>query len=165
MKPVDQTRFGMGDFKADPIVAPGDCYSASLASLLECELDDLPDEQALIPKWKAQNKKLDDHKDSWAWYWVRLQDWLAAFRGLMMLDVKPDQQISNTTSFFALAGGVGPRGLNHSIVVEIGSDPEGAHPIGDLWTPAHDPHPSRAYLGGAQPFDFTLLVNVVPHID
>jgi hypothetical protein len=103
MKPVYQTKFGDKE---------GNCFAACLASLLEIEIDSVPDFYALYRS---------------AWY-LRFQDWLQQFGlvAVMFSDLPNDFP----RNLYYLVGGESERGILHSCVAyneEIVHDP---HPSG-----------------------------------
>lgn len=88
MKPVFQTRFGNSPD------APGNCFSACVASIFECRLSDLPDEAAIVQeiirevgfaKWSSWPPRFQLGK-SWERLWGATQAWLVR-QGLTMLEV------------------------------------------------------------------------------
>lgn len=124
MIPVDQTCFRGPD--AAEGEAPGNCFAACIASLLECSLDEVPQPTA-------------EDREDWADYWTRVAEFLR-LRGFHMVDGKAkafwstESALDTPFSGYWIASGPSPRGpWNHSIVVR-GADM------------AHDPHPSRAGL-------------------
>ncbi len=113
MTPVDQTRLH------DPARGvPGNCMQAALATLLDLQIDDVPDFAA---------GELADTGPRLKAYWQRVDDFLAV-RGLYRIGI-PEQGLPG----LHLASGLSPRGAGH-VVVRSG------------WQTVHDPHPSRADL-------------------
>lgn len=126
MKPVDQTTFAPRAGEG-----AGNCLAACVASLLELDLDAVPN-FAAIPIARGSAKQ--------HWF-VEFETWLAA-RGLAIsiwyVTEKTDWYASPGT--YLLANGKSPRGdFSHVVVCQV---TEGAAEI------VHDPHPSRAGLDG-----------------
>jgi hypothetical protein len=127
MKPIDQTRFGF-DGKDE---APGNCWAACIASILELELDELPDE---VPFWEEHGIK------SWEPYKNHMFKWLFD-RELTLIDVQCGKICYNGPQEFfqplCILSGPSPRNnrVNHA-VVSCGTNI------------IHDPHPSRDGLVG-----------------
>ncbi len=110
MKPVMQTKFG----------DEGNCFNASLASILELDLDQIPN--------------YDGRTDS-GW-WRKYNIWLTKEFGLSMVHLSAKGCKSwfiDECNTFCLCSGKSARGLEHSCV-GIG---------GKI---VHDPHPSDAGL-------------------
>lgn len=132
MTPVFQSRFS--DHPAG-----GDCFAACLATILDVEL-------AAVPAPTVADRETEG---TWLDYWPRLADFLAS-HGLTVLLVTGEASIWTPTALAAdgpgalyIAGGPGPRGVDHSVVMSEGD------------VLAHDPHPdgggllevrSRSYL-------------------
>src|SRR4051812_28515116 len=122
MKPVYQTIFGNGK-NGQP---SGNCFAASIASILELPVEEVPNFCA--------------HED----FIQRLNSWLAP-RGFFYLEVqvaaglKPEEIFMWAGSH--IISGDGPRGLRHSVV-------------GFAGVIAHDPHPSGAGLLTQEEFGF-----------
>lgn len=113
MIPVDQTRLH------DPERGvPGNCMQAAVATILDLELDAVPD---------FTGGELVDTGPRLKAFWQRLDDFLMS-RGFYRLGV-PEQGLPG----LHLASGTSPRGVGH-VVVRNG------------WQTVHDPHPSRADL-------------------
>lgn len=119
LKPVDQTRF---------VPDKGNCFAACVASLLELNIDDVPNFVFLEPDWIKAT-----------------QEWLAG-RGLGMLALFTHEAgyFGNLyplpAGLLCIIGGKSPRGdFGHAVVAR-------AH----AWKfdVIHDPHPSRAGLAG-----------------
>ena len=131
MKPVMQTRVGV-----DPN-APGNCFTACVASILECSIADLPDEAAIVEELKAEHGgKWDTFPDrfklgkSWPRLWDATQRECVR-RGLWMLEVSaplPDLQ-KMPDDCWCIISAPSPRGINHACV-------------GRGERVVHDPHPS-----------------------
>lgn len=100
---------------------PGDCFQASLASILELPLDGVPNRDA---------------KD-WADYMLEVFEFLNTL-DLFMLEVAWEDIRVNSANFMGfpsywIDGGTTRRGTQHSVVMEQDSL-------------AHDPHPSKGGL-------------------
>lgn len=118
---------------------PNGCTAACIATLTGIPLDELPhppiDADPAI--WFGR-EGVDLRND----YMGRLHDVLHRhgwYFGAILAGPKPRG--------FALAGGIGPRGVPHHVVVKDG----------ELW---HDPHESRAGLVSVESYD--ILIQVVP---
>lgn len=120
---VDQTRFGGPNH---PIEEQGNCLAACVATLLSLPLDEVETyldgvtAEALEARW-----------------WERFCSWLRA-RGMTALylpwgDPSPEAYTYGRPGLAYIANGMGPRGLEHSVVYCDGKQ-------------FHDPHPSRAGL-------------------
>lgn len=130
MRPVTQTRFGWPE---------GNCLMACVASILEVDLEALPD------LYEAQQEREDG---SW---WNALHEALKE-RGWSCVYVGWDTDIAAPQGY-AIAGGDSPRedvvndkgeNAGHTVVVKDGRV-------------VHDPHPSRDGLGGT-PNDYIVLL-------
>lgn len=120
MRPVHQTKFGRPD---------GNCFAACVASVFEIPIEDAPDLSA------GEQRGL---------HWLQVvQEWLAP-RGLWYCDVKFDGILPLG---YHLIGGMGPRGLPHSVV-------------GCNGKMVHDPHPDGSGLVDVQ--DFGLFITRDP---
>lgn len=126
MKPVDQTRFGIEEHLTE---APGNCWPACIASILECDLSNVPDEADF---WEPGMT----HSQSWRLYEPAVHKWLHE-RGLLLLEVKCSAVFFSGQRFdpLCIMSGPSPRNpeVNHA-VVGCGNEI------------IHDPHPSRAGL-------------------
>jgi len=122
MKPVDQTAFTPTD---------GNCFTASLASLLEISLEDVPDLSG--PVW-----------DSWRKAIRTINNWLS-YQNLCYVEIDIDRRgrilPPKMPPVYCLLSGQSPRlkGCDHTVV---------GRGDGDNFEIVHDPHPSRAGLGG-----------------
>jgi hypothetical protein len=117
MKPVTQTQTGVGNLRAN-------CLMAAVASILEVELDTLPD------IYEAEQRGL-------AWF-VALKD---ALLPLGVVPVRYDQASDHFPQIapdgYHIACGKSPRSNeSHAVVAKDGFI-------------VHDPHPSRAGIDGA----------------
>lgn len=122
--PVLQTRF------REPGGPPaGNCFAACLASLLECPIGDVPYTVGLVD------------------WWSPIVDWLAE-RGFAPLHVPAQGFAAGAEDLLCIAGGMGPRGIPHSVLWR-------RHKV------VHDPHPSGGGLVG-EPKDFVFLVPLDP---
>jgi len=91
MKPVFQTIYGHPD---------GNCFAACVASILEMELEDVPN-------------FCGDYRDKWTY---ELNKWLLQF-GLGALTVEFQDEIPIKHGY-CCAGGKGPTGIMHSVVMK-----------------------------------------------
>ncbi len=141
MKPVMQTRFGQNSD-----VGSGNCFSACVASVLECTLDDLPDEAWIIAGLRAKHAdKWEDWPDRFKWgkSWERLWEETqqeCRKRGLFMLEVKGP--FTGGDDVYCIISGKSPRAdYDHSCV-------------GRGLNIIHDPHPDG---GGVAEEDRTYI--------
>lgn len=127
MKPIQQTRLTPQE--------GGNCYAASIASMLECELDEVP--QLQPGEWNTD--------EGWDAYHSRMHAWLAA-RNLIPLRF-PAQDDWKPCGY-ALAGVKSPRfaGFEHSVVALDGEI---------VW----DPHPQCS--GGPYEIDNWVIFQVI----
>lgn len=126
MKPITQTRFAIDVPLKE---APGNCWAACIASILELDLSDVPDEANY---WKPGMS----HQQSWRLYEPAVHQWLSD-RGLLLLEVKVDATYFSGREFdpICIISGPSPR------------NPEFQHAVvGKGFEIIHDPHPSRAGL-------------------
>ncbi len=126
MKPVDQTRCNCGDLLTE---APGNCWTACIASILELPLADVPDEAAF---WKPGLRQAQ----SWIPYEKAMFAWLRQ-RGLLLVEIKlPDVFFrGDDWDPLCILSGPSPRNPEvHHAVVARGT------------TIIHDPHPTKAGL-------------------
>ncbi len=106
MKPVYQTKFGATE---------GNCLAACIASLLETDIDDIPD----------FSPRPDD-----------MVHWTAHFRkffkerGLLAEWFNPDLKYATPAGIYYLAWGTSPRGLPHSVIYRNGKLVHDPHPEG-----------------------------------
>ena len=141
MKPVNQTKFGYPE---------GNCLMACVASILEVDLDALPDlfEECCTPLDDGEGVTWDDGN-----WWdvlqqsVRAHGWEAVYRG-----DHPEQHPGG----YAIAGGPGGRAFD-----EQGEDV--GHCVvyvdGEM---VHDPHPDKTGLSG--PIEDWILLDKGAHI-
>jgi len=126
MKPVTQTRLH------DPsgLSAPGNCWTACIASLLECELAELPDEATF---WKPGMTPAE----SWIPYQKAMLAFLWREHGLTLVEVRSTNVLfhAGVDMPYSILSGPSPRDqqINHA-VISRGNEI------------VHDPHPSRAGL-------------------
>ena len=131
MKPVMQTRVGNNPD------APGNCFSACVASILECSLADLPDEAEIVARirqevgavqWAEWPDRFKWNK-SWERLWAETQAECLR-RGLWMLEVSaPLPFLAEPPEVvWSIISAKSPRGLPHAVV-------------GCGTRIAHDPHP------------------------
>lgn len=130
MTPVDQTRFGL-DGKDE---APGNCWQACVAAILDLPLAEVPDE---AEDWKPGMRP----RQSWIPYQKRVHRWLFS-RGLVLIEAKTGSvcyagPIELWKQTAVIMSGPSPRNPQvHHAVVAHGNEI------------VHDPHPSRAGLVG-----------------
>lgn len=123
MKPVMQTVTGRH----------GNCFSACLASLFECDIDDVPN-------------FYDVAGDDDAAWWGAVRDWLRARGfGIMFLELKDPAHIGLFEGWFIVSGKSG-RGLDHATVWRDGEM-------------RHDPHPTKEGLIEADGIDMIYPLN------
>lgn len=125
MKPIDQTKFGSPE---------GNCFAACLASILEIPLEEFP----VVSKTKQ--------------YWIDKFNRFLEPYGIFLLLIQG--KYSDNEHYFppdglvCVASGMGPRGLQHSVV----------------WYKnkvLHDPHPSREGLV-ERPVDYAFIIPYDP---
>lgn len=117
MKKVYQTKFGKG----------GNCFPACLASILEIDIEKVPNFQEPVGEW-----------------YIKYKQWLNQF-GLDLVGVTNwDNWPEGRPKVFSIVSGMGPRGLQHSVI----------YFDGDM---VHDPHPEG---GGVK--DITDWIYLVP---
>jgi len=106
MKPVYQTKFGDGE---------GNCFAACIASLLEIDIDSIPDFYQL-------------YKNEW---WLKFIEWIEPF-GLtpIMLNDDPTNKLPIHNCYY-LVGGMSPRGIGHSVIYLNGNLVHDPHPNGE----------------------------------
>jgi hypothetical protein len=116
----------------------GDCYRAAIASVIECEIEDLP--RPLIKEsWSKYCFKLDEK--------LKTMGWMTTQYGIRT--IKEGMLSSPDTDGYVLALGKSPRfngtdRINHFIVWRNGL--------------AHDPHPDN--LGILDIIDFEILTKI-----
>lgn len=140
MKPVMQTGFGYPE---------GNCFMASVASVIECELSDLPDLFSECCVWDDGKTVWNDDKNHW---WDVTQRGLKKL-GWYILTIYP---ATGVPAGYALAGGDSPRAetvneegkkVGHIVVVLDGKL-------------VHDPHPDGTGLLG-EPTEHYVLVRLL----
>lgn len=127
MKPVMQTRIG------DDPDAPGNCFTACIATIFEVDLSELPDEAKIVEELKAEGEwgtvPRFNRNRAWSRFYQAIQTWLFSRFGLRMIELNFKGMCRPPLDgIVAIANGKSPRGIEHS-VVSIG---------GEL---VHDPHP------------------------
>ena len=126
MKPVDQTRFGI---ELPLSEAPGNCWAACIASILELPLSEVPDEADF---WKPGM----NHRQSCRIYEPAVMLWLRD-KGYILVEVPMKGVFFRGEEWNppCILSGPSPRNneVNHA-VVGVGNKI------------VHDPHPSRAGL-------------------
>ena len=143
MKPVDQTRCNCGDHSTE---APGNCWAACIASLLEVPLAEVPDEANFWKPGMSQSQSYRPYEKA-VFAWLRE-------RGVLLVEVKlPDVFYrGGDWNPYCILSGPSPR------------NPEVQHAvIGQGATIIHDPHPSRAGLlkieGNPWWYEFVVPIN------
>jgi hypothetical protein len=133
MKPVDQTEFMVGDG-----VKRGNCLMASLASIIECSLEELP-------------QYTNDH-DNGAWWDLLLA--ACESRGFTAIYWTNGEVNKPFKPYgYHIASGPSPRGnFGHSVVALDG-------------TIVHDPHPSRLALKERMPITSWILIYPLANAD
>lgn len=123
MKPVDQTQL------YDPThqSPPGNCWSACIASILECTLDELPNEAHYWQPGMHPRK-------SWPPFYNAMICWLAK-RNLTLIEIRTDNIEVDWGDSYEILSGPSPRDNNilHSVVGYAGKI-------------VHDPHPTKQGL-------------------
>ncbi len=133
MIPVDQTRFGCNDPNEPADIAPGNCWAACLASILEKPLNEIPDE---LNHWKPGMKPWD----SWIPYQKEAHKWLHSI-GYVLVEIRMNNVFyagpEECFDMYCIQSGPSPRNPKcfHAVVAK-----------GPLIV--HDPHPSRLDLAG-----------------
>lgn len=125
MIPVNQTRFAT-DSETE---APGNCYAACIASILELKLRDVPDEANY---WKPGMS----NKESWIPYNKEVHKFLRE-RGLTLIEI-PEKSVffgGEIFDCYSIISGPSPRNnsVNHAVVGQGNSF-------------VHDPHPSKNFI-------------------
>ncbi len=153
MKPVFQTRFGQ-----DPD-GPGNCFSACVASVLECTLAELPDEAEIVGRLKVEHAgKWETWPDRYKWgkSWERL--WAETQReclkrGLWMLEVADPlpYEAAPPEEIWTIISAKSPRGLPHACV-------------GQGRRIVHDPHPEGGGVAEAKR-TYIFFVAINPAVD
>lgn len=118
MKKVYQTKFGKPE---------GNCFPACLASILEIDIDQVP----------------NFHEGNGVWY-KKYREWFNKYDLSLVAIMNWEGQEDACPQVYAIVGGLGPRGLQHSTVY-FGLDM------------VHDPHPEG---GGVK--DITEWIYLVP---
>jgi len=118
MKFVFQSKFGNGE---------GNCFAACIASLLEIDLDSVPDFYLLFQ----------------ANWFDKFNEWLhpLGFSAIIISHHAIHQEVGLPSDCYYLMGGMSPRGIMHSV---IGLD-------GKM---VHDPHPSGEGLVNVDDYTF-----------
>jgi hypothetical protein len=128
MKHVQQTRFYAEE---DGLKPPGNCFQACLASVLDLELDEVPD--GADHWWKGRPPK-----ETWALYWQDVERFLAD-RGLAAVEIKLDGECPPVLNIIS---GPSPRNkdIDHCVVArgeKVIWDP---HPDNKLILDGHHTH-------------------------
>lgn len=126
MKPVDQTRIGVG----------GNCFQAVLASLLEVPLEAVPDFCNIYPEE--------------TWY-EQCEGWLVALHRKVYVTLAADNEaicraympLFQSGICYLAAGPSASNGLSHVVIYQNGRL-------------VHDPNPSRAGLAKVDTWEFVL---------
>ncbi len=114
MKPIYQTKFGPTE---------GNCLAACVASLLEIEIDQVPD---LTPRPEDKGTWTETFRKFFKWYGIH-PEWYTALPERKIFQPPPGVNY--------LVWGTSPRGLPHSVIYRNGQM-------------IHDPHPEG---GGVDP--------------
>lgn len=172
MKPVFQTRFG------NEVMTPGNCFVACVASIMEIDLQGMPDEAIIAEKMKASYPpdawdRLADRvkrNKTWEMLWHGLQVFLLEHYGVFMMDMtdsvfKVDGDRSKQYDLdrfpqlqaFHITSGLSPRGpFQHSCVAKGGII---------IHDPASKEHPEGLRLlpqSESNPYEHTFFVSVNP---
>lgn len=135
MKPVMQTRLGTD------LAAPGNCFAAAIASILEVSLESVPDEVELIQRTDRLTGETDTvfYGRCWSNYWVELAKWLRDRFGLGMMELEPSAfngcGLVFDSEAYMIASGKSSRDSDHAVVCK------GRKLV-------HDPHPEGGGLVG-----------------
>lgn len=122
MKAVKQTKFGNPE---------GNCLAACIASLLECDLDEVPNQ--------ATAKRDGKH-------WFDLYNDFLRDRGLGLVLVDTPVPVCVPKDCYYIASGQSARGLMHSVI----------HLNGEL---VHDPHPDGTGIRAIEDYLFIVRLN------
>lgn len=135
MIPVEQTVFNS---------TTGNCIAASIASVLEMPLDDVPNFMA-------------DPTDDW---WGGLQHWLKEQTGCQLLSMPPDVAAKEILHLwpgtYCLLSYIGPRQLRHCCVGRVGDDYQ-LHL-------AHNPWPGGPSMNGWELDEVKFFVRTNPAV-
>lgn len=129
MTPVDQTRFGFDGANE----APGNCWAACVASILNVPMSSVPDEAEF---WQPGMKPAE----SWIPYQTKAHRWLFE-QGIVLVETKCQHVHycgpADCWAAYCILSGPSPRNpeVNHAVV-------------GRGNEIVHDPHPSRKGLTG-----------------
>lgn len=111
MKSQYQTRFG----------EEGNCFAACIASLLECDINE-------VPFWKTKT-------DSWDEYQSILNSYLQQNHCILMYcddyHTEYDQYIEELKGSFYILSGDSSRGFEHAVIYRDGELVHDPHPEGD----------------------------------
>lgn len=134
MIPIKQTRFGRPVKGQPSIEPPGNCWSACVASILQMDLADVPDEMSV---WK----KGMTPEESWKPFERLMHEWLFV-KGLVLIEVEPGNLIytgpKEILNAYCIVSGPSPRGgCLHAVVGKL--------VIGGTEL-IHDPHPSNSFI-------------------
>lgn len=127
MREVDQTR------TYTPDGPPGNCWSACIASILDLDLEQVPDE---LTHWKPGMRPIE----SWRPFEKEMHRWLYS-RGYVLIQTSKLNKFEycgpeDCYSFYHIVSGKSPRADFLHAVVGLGLEI------------VHDPHPSRDGLAG-----------------
>lgn len=112
----------------------GNCMAAAIASILECDIDSVPDLAQAV---------LDETVPETHWYFV-LAGQLLVFHSIAIETVLPTDAHLIPDHEYVVASGRSPRGdFGHSVVWKAGEM-------------IHDPHPSGDGIVG-EPYDYWIL--------
>lgn len=134
MTPVKQNRFGLNVANEPSTEAPGNCYAACIASILDIPLEHVPDE---LEFWKPGMKPIE----SWRPYEKKLHRWLHDNHKLIILEMPLKVVMYNGPldcfDNYCVLSGPSPRDnkVLHAVVAS------GRNLV-------HDPHPENKFLAG-----------------
>lgn len=138
MKPVFQTRFGAPSSDEAMSSPPGNCWAACIASILECQLEALPDETSF---WKPGMKPME----SWRPYCKTMHSTLALSYKVLLVQIRPEAMFyegsMDTLNAYCIVGLPSPRNKNSQHAV-VGKMVKGSVEI------VHDPYPNGSTVYG-----------------
>ena len=121
MKPIKQTRL----YDPSHGQPPGNCWAACIATILELELDELPDEKDFWQPGQPPRK-------TWPPFYAAMIAWLAE-RNLTLIEVRVDNIEIDWGDSYEILSGTSPRNKDilHSVVGFGGKIVHDPHPSGD----------------------------------
>lgn len=123
MKPVMQDKFGLD----------GNCLSASIASILELPLAEVPSFHTGIPEGTPQ-----DDPEACVIYWNNVHRFLnERGYGLTIFEGVIAKSLIQSLSGYFIVGGKSPRGYSHAVVYSIDGLAHDPHPEGGGVIPEH----------------------------